>query len=247
MFAKERRTLTIPDAFNPGSTVAARPRRQHDDATAWSAPTSSAISRPDWTLTLRGKVLHSENETNLMVDVADPFPIAVIGPPGPRQLRYVTDGQTITDPAQVANLNGNGLMTVQGLAFIDQPVTNGIVNLELAHQGARAQRHGRRLRERLQDAAEARAGGRLRRGRGQSATHPGGHARRRAATFIGLTPPDGFAGYNPGFWNLTNHTTIGALYLGDSWRATDRLTIDLGARARPQQQQRQERASRDPG
>ena len=50
------------------------------------------------------------------------------------------------------------------------------------------------------------------------------------AQFIGLTPPDGFAGYNPGFWNLTNNTTIGALYLGDSWRATSRLTIDLGGR-----------------
>src|SRR5204863_3540567 len=41
---------------------------------------------------------------------------------------------------------------------------------------------------------------------------------------------DGFAGYNPGFWNLTNRTSIGALYLGDSWRATSRLTIDLGGR-----------------
>src|SRR4029079_10397593 len=48
--------------------------------------------------------------------------------------------------------------------------------------------------------------------------------------FIGLTPPDGFAGYNPGFWNLTDRTAIGALYLGDSSRATDRRTLELGRR-----------------
>jgi outer membrane receptor protein involved in Fe transport len=49
-------------------------------------------------------------------------------------------------------------------------------------------------------------------------------------SFIGLTPPDGFAGYNAGFWNLTNRTTIGSLYLGDSWTASDRLSIELGVR-----------------
>jgi outer membrane receptor protein involved in Fe transport len=52
----------------------------------------------------------------------------------------------------------------------------------------------------------------------------------QGGAFTGLTPADGFAAYNGGFWNLKNHTTIGALYVGDSWRASDRLNVDLGAR-----------------
>ena len=228
MFASERRTLTVPDAFNPGSTVT----HDLDGNTTRYGMVGAEVQRNltrDWSLTLRGKLLHSANQTNLMVDVADPFPIAVVGPPGTRQLRYVTTGQTITDGNTVANLNGNGLMTVQGLAFVDQPVTNGIVNLEIARQGTR---HGvtagvylsaYRTRLRLVQEGvfvEVADNPRLIQ---VGMPGPGG-------AFIGLTPPDGFAGYNPGFWNLTNRTAIGALYLGDSWHATDRLTIELGAR-----------------
>ena len=229
MFARERLTVTVPDAFNPGSMV----ERHLDGNTTRYSMVGTDLQRAlsnGWTLTFRGKGLHSENLTNLMVDVADPFPIAVVGPPGTRQLRYVTTGETITDGARVANLNGNGLMIVQGLAFVDQPVTNGIANLELGHQGTRHTLSGGvyvsayRTRLRLVQQGvflEVADNPRLIQ---VGMPAPDG-------SFIGLTPPDGFAGYNPGFWNLTNRTTIAALYLGDSWRATDRLTVDLGARA----------------
>jgi iron complex outermembrane recepter protein len=229
MFARERLTVTVPDAFNPGSTV----ERRLDGNTTRYSMIGTDLQRTlseGWTLTLRGKALHSENLTNLMVDVADPFPIAVVGPPGTRQLRYVTTGETLADGARVANLNGNGLMTVQGLAFVDQPVTNGIANLELGHQGARHTLSGGvyvsayRTRLKLVQQGvflEVTDNPRLIQ---VGMPAPDG-------SFIGLTPPDGFAGYNPGFWNLTNRTTIAALYLGDSWKVTDRLTVDLGARA----------------
>ena len=228
MFAKERLTLTVPDAFHPGSTA----KHDLDGNTTRYGMVGTEVQRnlaAGWSLTVRGKLLHSENLTNLMVDVADPFPIAVVGPPGPRQLRYVTTGQTITDPAQVASLNGNGLMIVQGLAFVDQPVTNGIANVELTREGSRhsltgglylsGYRTGLRLTQQgifLEVADNPRL---IQVGM----PGPGG-------AFIGLTPPDGFAGYNAGFWNLTDRTTIAALYAGDSWRVTDRLTVELGAR-----------------
>ncbi|HEV7992990.1 MAG TPA: TonB-dependent receptor, partial [Gemmatimonadaceae bacterium] len=229
MFAQERLTLTVPDAFNPGRTA------QHgvDGNTTRYGMIGTDLQRTlsnGWGLTFRGKVLHSENATNLMVDVADPFPIAVVGPPGvPRQLRYVTTGETITDPAKVANLNGNGLMIVQGLAFVDQPVTNGIANLELSRSGARhsftggAYLSSYRTRLKLVQEGvflEVSDNPRL-----IQVGMPGPNG-----AFIGLTPPDGFAGYNPGFWNLTDRTTIASLYAGDGWHATDRLTVELGAR-----------------
>jgi outer membrane receptor protein involved in Fe transport len=228
MFASERRRVTVPDAFNPGTTT------QYDldgNTTRYGmlgAEWQRSLAR-DWTFTARGKVLRSENNTNLMVDVADPFPIAVVGPPGPRQLRYVTTGATITDPTQVANLNGNGLMTVQGLAFVRQPVTNGIVNLELARQGARHSVTGgvyvSSYRTRLKLVQEGVFVEVTDNPRLIQVGMPAPNG-----SFIGLTPPDGFAGYNPGFWNLTNRTTIGSLYMGDSWKATDRLTFDVGGR-----------------
>ena len=229
MFASERRTLTVPDAFHPGRMAT----HDLDGNTTRYGMIGTELLRAlprGWSLTFRGKLLQSANLTNLMVDVADPFPIAVVGPPGAREIRYVNGGQTITDPAQVANLNGNGLMIVQGLAFVDQPVSNGIANLELSREGARhaltggVYLSGYRTRLRLTQHGvflEVKDNPRLIQ---VGMPGPGG-------AFIGLTPPDGFAGYNAGYWNLTDNTTIAALYLGDSWRATDRLTIDLGARS----------------
>jgi outer membrane receptor protein involved in Fe transport len=228
MFARERLTLTIPDAFNPGSTV----ERSLDGNTTRYGMVGADLQRTlsnGWGVNLRGKVLHSQNLTNLMVDVADPFPIAVVGPPGPRQVRYVTTGETITDPAQAASLNGNGLMIVQGLAFVDQPVTNGIANLELTRQGTRhsftAGAYLSAYRTRLKLVQE---GVFLEVADNPRLIQVGMPAPN--GQFIGLTPPDGFAGYNPGFWNLTNRTTIASLYAGDSWHVTERLTVDLGAR-----------------
>jgi outer membrane receptor protein involved in Fe transport len=228
MFARERLTLTVPDAFHPGGIAT---HRLDGNTTRYGMVGADLLRQlaRGWSLSFRGKLLHSANGTNLMVDVADPFPIAVVGPPGPRQVRYVATGQTITDSAQVANLNGNGLMTVQGLAFVDEPVTNGIAKLELAHAGARHSLTGgaylsaytTRLRLTQQGVFVEVADNPRQLQVGMPG--PGG-------SFIGLTPPDGFAGYNAGFWNLTDHTTVAALYLGDSWRVSDRLNVDLGAR-----------------
>lgn len=227
-FARERLTVTVPDAYHPGSTAT----RDLDGNTTRYGMLAGDVLRTlggGWSFTVRGKLLHAENVTNLMIDVADPMPISTFGPPAPKQVRYVHGGATITDPAAVAALNGNGLFSVHGLAFVNQPVTNGIANAELARQlGGHALTGGvyysdyvTRLRllqqgvflevadnPRLVQVGVAGAGG----------------------AFTGLTPADGFAGYNSGFWNLRNHTRVGALYVGDSWRVSDRLNVDLGAR-----------------
>ncbi len=227
-FARERLTLTVPDAFNPGSTAQ---RDMNGNTTRYRMAGLDLLRDlgAGWSLTFRGKAMHSDNVTNLMVDVADPIPISSFGPPAPKQVRYVNGGETITDPSQVAALNGNGLMSVHGLAFVNQPVGNGIANLELARQGGRHSltggvyfsdytTHLRLLQQGI--FLEVRDNPRL-----IQVGIPG-----QNGAFTGLTPADGFAGYNTGFWNLKNHTKIGALYLGDSWAASDRLTIDLGAR-----------------
>ena len=227
-FARERLVLTVPDAFNPGSTVQ---RDMNGNTTRYGMAGLDLLRDlgAGWSLTFRGKALHSENITNLMIDVSDPTPIASFGPPAPKQVRYVTGGETITDPAQIAALNGNGLMSVHGLAFVDQPVNNGIANLEVARQGGRHSFTGgvyfsdytTRLKL-LQQGIFL-----------EVADNPRmiqvGVAGQGGA-FTGLTPGDGFAAYNSGFYNLKNHTTVGALYAGDSWKVSERLNVDLGAR-----------------
>ena len=227
-FARERLTLTVPDAYNPGSVA----QRDMDGNTTRYRMGGVDVVRElgaGWSLTFRGKALHSENVTNLMIDVADPMPIAGFGPPAPKQVRFVSGGETISDPAEVAGLNGNGLMSVHGLAFVDQPVSNGIANLELAwgtgvHSltgGVYLSDYTTRLRLLQQGIfLEVRDNPRMIQ---VGIPGPGG-------AFVGLTPADGFAGYNSGYWNLSSHTTVGALYLGDSWRVSDRLNVDLGAR-----------------
>lgn len=227
-FSRERLTLTVPDAFNPGATIQ---RDMNGNTTRYAMAGVNLLRElgAGWSLTLRAKALHSENVTNLMVDVADPFPISGFGPPAPKQVRFVNGGGTITDPAQVAALNGNGLMSVHGLAFVNQPVVNGIVNLELAGQRGRHSFTGgvyvsdytTRL-ELVQQGIFLEVADNPRM---IQVGVPG-----QGGAFTGITPADGFAAYNSGFYNLKNHTTIGALYVGDSWKASDRLNVDLGAR-----------------
>lgn len=120
-------------------------------------------------------------------------------------------------------------MSVHGLAFIDQPANNLIGNLEAARQfgshsvtgGVYVSDYGTRLKLLQQGVfLEVRNQPRM-----LQVGIPGADG-----SFQGLTPADGFAGYNSGYWNLRNETTIGALYLGDVWQASDRLTVELGAR-----------------
>jgi outer membrane receptor protein involved in Fe transport len=164
-----------------------------------------------------------------MIDVADPLPISSFGPPAPKQVRYVNGGETITDPAQVAALNGNGLMSVHGLAFVNQPVSNGIVNLELARQGGSHSITGGVYFSDYTTRLQLLQQGIFLEVRDNPRLIQVGVAGQNGA-FTGLTPADGFAAYNSGYWNLKNHTTIGALYVGDSWHASDRLNVDIGAR-----------------
>lgn len=232
-FARERLTLTVPDAYDPGSTVTrdmnGNTTRYGSVGLEWARDLGSG-----WDLRVRGKALHAENVTNLMIDVADPMPIASFAAPDlpvsvPRQVRYVDTGEIITDPSQTSALNGNGLMSVHGLAFVDQPVNNVIGNLELARGfgahsltgGVYVSDYDTRLKLLQQGIfLEVRDQPRM-----IQVGIPG-----EGGQFMGLTAGDGFAGYNSGFWNLRNFTTVGALYLGDVWEATDRLTVELGTR-----------------
>jgi iron complex outermembrane receptor protein len=227
-FARERLTLTVPDAYNPGSTIT---RDMNGNTTRYRMVGVDLLRDlgAGWALTFRGKAMHSDNITNLMIDVADPTPIASFGPPGAKEVRYVNGGETITDPAQVSALNGNGLMSVHGLAFVNQPVGNAIANVEIARQatshsftgGLYLSDYSTQL-QLLQQGIflEVRDNPRM-----IQVGVPG-----QGGAFTGLTPADGFAAYNSGFWNLHNHTRVGALYAGDSWHASDRLNVDLGAR-----------------
>jgi outer membrane receptor protein involved in Fe transport len=227
-FSEQTLSLTVPDAFHPGSTVS----RDLNGATTRYGALGLDVLRDmgsGWSVTFRAKALHSANLTNIMVDVADPMPVAGFGPPAPKQIHYIDTGEIVGDPGAVSGLNGNGLMTVHGLAFIDQPVTNGIANVEVARAftshsltgGIYLSDYTSRL-QLVQEGVfldvrdhpqliQVGIGG------------PGG-------AFMGLTPGDGFAAYNSGYWNLRNHTTVGAVYLGDNWQVSDRLNLDLGAR-----------------
>ena len=227
-FARERLTLTVPDAYHPGSTIQ---RDMNGNTTRYGMGGVDLLRdlRNGWSLAFRGKALHSENITNLMIDVADPTPIASFGPPAPKQVRFVTGGETITDPAQITALNGNGLMSVHGLAFVNQPVTNGIANLEVAKQGGSHSFTGGLYFSDYTTRLRLLQQGIFLDVRDNPRMIQVGIAGQGGA-FTGLTPADGFAAYNSGYYNLKNHTTIGAIYAGDSWKVSERLNIDLGAR-----------------
>lgn len=232
-FARERLRLTLPDAYNPGAMIT---RDMNGNTTRYGAVGVDWARElgEGWTLRLRSKALRSDNVTNLMIDVADPMPISSFAAPDlpmevPRMVRYVQTGEVLSDPSRVAALNGNGLMSVHGLAFVDQPVRNVIGNAELARQlgshsligGVYLSAYDTRLRLLQQGIfVEVRDQPRM-----IQVGVPDDNGQ-----FMGLTPGDGFAGFNSGYWNLRNETVVGALYLGDVWEASDRLTVELGAR-----------------
>ena len=233
-FSSERRMLRVPDAYSYGSWT----EKDLDDGydvryRSVGLELSSSLSN-GWNFTLRSRLLQVENTINLMADVADPFPITAFAQPDlpaqvPRFVRFVNTGETITNPEEVANLNGNGLMSVHGLAFVTQPVSNFIANLqasrEIGKHNLNAGLYFSSVRTKLRI---AQAGIFL-----EVANHP-----RLLQVMIpgqdgnpvGLTPADGFAGYNTSYWNLHTYTNLGALYVGDDWRVSDRLTLDAGLR-----------------
>ena len=227
-FSRQTLSLSMPDAYRPGSTA----QRDLNGATTRYGMVQGEMKREmgdGWSLTLRAKAMQSSNRTNLMIDVADPFPISGFGPPAPKQIRYVASGEIVSDPARVTALNGNGLMTVHGLAFVDQPVRNGTANLELARSlashhltaGVYLSDYTTRLKLLQQGVfLDVRDHPQL-----IQVGIPGPDG-----SFRGLTPGNGFAAYNSGYWNLRNHTTLAAAYLGDTWQISDRLNLDVAAR-----------------
>ncbi|HET6569254.1 MAG TPA: TonB-dependent receptor [Rhodothermales bacterium] len=233
-YSDDRLQLTIPDAFNPGSTVQ---KDMRDGYVTRYRMAGLEISRDlglGWNATLRARYLRSLNENNLMIDVADAFPITAFGAPGlpanvPRFIRYVNTGETITDQSAVADLNGNGLMSVFGMAFVHQPVSNFISNLQVTKRLGRHSLNtglyvsGYETNLQLVQAGvfvEVKNQPRL-----VQVMIPGPEGQP-----MGLTPTDGFAGYNTGFYNLHNTTQVGAVYAGDTWQITDRLNLDFGGR-----------------
>jgi outer membrane receptor protein involved in Fe transport len=233
-FSPERRVLTIPDAHNPGSWKQVNMDNGFHVAYRMIGAEILNDIGNDWQLTVRSRYMASDNEMNLMADVADPFPINAFAQPDipaqvPRFVRFVNSGETITDPGSVSSLNDNGLMTVHGLAFSNQKTNNFISNLQLTRQignhslNAGVYYSNYRIEWRL-----AQAGIFL-----EVANQP-----RLIQVMIpdqqgnpvGLTPADGFAAYNTSYWNLRSYANIAAFYAGDNWQVTDKLNIDAGVR-----------------
>lgn len=233
-FSPERRVLTIPDAHNPGSMRQVNMDNGfHVFYRMIGAELMNDIGN-GWQLTARTRFLASDNEMNLMIDVADPFPISAFAQPDlpaqvPRFVRFVNSGETITDPSQVNTLNGNGLMTVHGLAFSNQNTNNFITNLQLTKQvgnhslNAGIYYSNYRIEWRLVQAGiflEVADQPRM-----IQVMIPG-----QDGNPTGLTPADGFAAYNSNYWNLRSYANVAAFYLGDNWQVNDRLNIDAGLR-----------------
>lgn len=233
-YSGDRLVLTVPDAYNPGGFA------KYDMSDGYVTKYRSIgleVSREmgsGWFATLRSRFLHSENRNNLMIDVADAFPITGFGAPGlppqvPRFVRFVNSGETITDPEAVANLNGNGLMSVWGVAFVDQPVSNYISKLQLTREvGGHSLNTGLYVsgfRSRLKLVQQGVFVDVKNNPHLVQIMIPG-----EADALVGLTNAEGFAGYNTGYWNLENYTTVAAAFLGDTWTVNERLTVDAGGR-----------------
>ena len=233
-YSNDRLRLTIPDAFNPGQTVEKDMRDGYVTRYRMAGVEAARDLGRGWNATLRGRYLRSLNENNLMIDVADAFPITGFGAPNlpasvPRYIRYVNTGEIVTDQNEVANLNGNGLMSVFGMAFVHQPVSNYITNLQITKQaGAHSLNtgvyiSGYETKLQLVQAGvfvEVKNQPRL-----VQVMIPGEDGQP-----MGLTPGDGFAGHNTGFFNLNNRTRVAAAYAGDTWQVNERLTLDFGGR-----------------
>jgi len=233
-FSPNRRMIRIPDAYNYGSWTYKNMDNGYD--VTYKSLGMELYKELDngWDLTLRSRILHVNNDMNLMADVADPFPIKAFAQPGipanvPRFVRFVNSGKTITDQNEVANLNGNGLMTVHGLAFATQPVTNFITKLKATKKiGNHSINTGLYYSTYRTHLRIVQAGVFL-----EIANHP-----RLLQIMIpgqngnpvGLTPADGFAGYNTSYWNLHTNANLAALYAGDTWKITDKITLDGGFR-----------------
>lgn len=233
-FSPERRVLTIPDAHNQGSMRQVNMDNGfHVDYKMVGAEMLNELGN-GWQLTTRTRILASDNEMNLMADVADPFPISAFALPDlpaevPRFVRFVNSGETVTDPGQVNSLNNNGLMTVHGLAFSNQRTNNFITNLQLTKQvGTHSLNVGVYYSNYRIEWKLSQAGIFL-----EVADQPRMvqvMIPNQDGSLMGLTPADGFAAYNTSYWNLRSYANVMAFYFGDNWQVNERLNVDAGVR-----------------
>lgn len=233
-FPRDRRVVSIPDAFNHGSYTKENLDHGYDVSYRMAGMELFHELENDWDVTLRSRFLDSDNRMNLMIDVADPMPIQSFASPAlpsqvPRFVRFVNSGETVTNPQSVANLNGNGLMSVHGMAFSDQPVQNFITDVQLSRD---LENHSMTLgayystyRTQFQLTQHGVFVEVANRPRLIQVMIPDG-----SGGVDGLTPADGFAGYNSGYWNLRSYTNLMAFYAGDTWNVNDYLTLDGGVR-----------------
>lgn len=234
-FSPERRVLTIPDAHNRGSLRQVNMDNGfHVDYKMIGAELSNNIGN-GWNLTVRSRYISSDNEMNLMADVADPFPIAAFAQPAlpaqvPRFVRFVNSGDTVSDPGAVSNLNGNGLMTVHGLAFSAQETQNFITNAQISKQAGNHNINAGIYYSNYRIGWNLVQAGIFLEVANQPRMIQVMIPNPEDGSLMGLTPADGFAGYNTNYWNLRNYSNVLAFYFGDNWQVSDRLNIDGGVR-----------------
>lgn len=232
-YSSDRRVLTIPDAADPGSFT----QKQMDNGSlvrykSFGVELLNSLGN-GWNLALRSRLLSTDNTFNLMIDVADPFPIQGFaqGIPSsvPRFVRFANSGETITTPSEVNNLNGNGLMTVHGMGFSDQQITNFITDLQVTKQ----------FENHSLNAGVYFSTYQIKWGLTQAGVFMEVANQPRLLQvlvpsqdggLIGLTSHDGFAAYNSNYINVRSYTDIAAFYLGDYWEINDRLNVESGIR-----------------
>jgi iron complex outermembrane recepter protein len=233
-YSPDRRVLTIPDAHNRGTLRQVNMDNGfHVDYQMIGAELLNELGS-GWNLTVRSRFLTSDNEMNLMADVSDPFPVTAFAQPAlpaeiPRFVRFVNSGETVTDQNQISNLNGNGLMNVHGLAFSNQSTNNFITNLQLSKQAGNHNLNAGIYYSNYMIAWNLVQAGIF----VEVADQPRMiqvMIPDQEGNLMGLTPADGFAGYNTNYWNLRTYSNVAAFYFGDNWQVNERFNIDAGIR-----------------
>ena len=80
-YSPNRRVVTIPDAFNPGSTTQKRMDEGFDVRYNMVGGELLKDMGKGWNVNLRSRLINTTNDMNLMIDVADPFPITAFMQP----------------------------------------------------------------------------------------------------------------------------------------------------------------------
>lgn len=233
MYSEDKLDITVPDAFNRGKTVTKKLNGYTTDYKMVGLEVAKGFGN-GWNFTWRNRFLQCNNDNNLLIDVADPFPAAFFGAPGiptqvPRGVKFVATGESVRGDA-LNTLNNNGLITVHGGAFAHQPVKNLMSQAQITktlnkHQlsaGLYYSWYNNRL-QLTQHGYFMEVANRPRLVQVEAAVAPDG-------SYAGLTSPAGFAGNNTGFFNVDVDYATTAFYAGDEWTISPKITLDLGVR-----------------